>query len=345
MDGLDGQTLVRPVRPKTHIDALLRLSAMIVLITVFASIQVGCARAPQQPMTPSSQGQDDLVGMSAGFAPVANESSGSPAVGEIGWTRRQWTLRSGSPLMGYYAIENYADEARPFRLVAFVDYEQVEIDVAGLVNRSQDVTIQPYVRAEQLVRVDGISAGSHELLTVLFVDPLDDDTVAPEGILYDDEGYVAQRMMLTVGVAQPRPTALSAVSGRASGNASGLDGVVLNQSATDPQSKLVAVDANAGTEMQLYAHIANPTTQTAEYALIGLLDHEQTELAGASVALRVRVPASSILSVPLAVRAPAKPGRHQLVVLRALRPLQPLGERFLIQDGVAASRRVAVVVR
>lgn len=314
---------------------------------VALAIVSGCTGKGAAPVDTNPEPSAGMVAMSSNFAPVASADTTSPAENTRDWLRREWSVRQKQPLFGWYAISSLSQKPRAFRLVALVDYRQVEIDVDGYRATSQDVTVPANVRVEQLLRIDEPGSGRHELLTLLFADPSSKET-EKDRWGYDDAGYIAQRMIVQSGKSRALIKLPELEAERISPNDSGLDGVALNQGRPPktPMEKTTALDADPGEAIGLLAHLGNPDAMAKEVAVFGFVDFRQVPLDGADGRVfRLRVPPRSIATVPIRVRAPMAAGTHELVVLRAVDPLIRLAEGFRPQDDVAASMRVAIRVR
>lgn len=284
---------------------------------------VGCA-APATPPQPPAPAVVESTG-----TPIAQEMVGTrfssspkpPGANDPEGVKFSYKIGAGEVFTGYYEIDNVRNDAHSYRLMAFVDYEQVPIVVDGKKALSHTLKVDAAQKAWWPIEVGPFSEGAHTFTTVLMWDS-EYHSLDKAFRFATEAGFMStNQSTLVVGTAgsSKRPASLKATStARLLANQQ-YDGIRINRS-SGTIAEWLSHNAAPGETIDFYIHVGNTQKRAASYSLIALLDGEQIGISGSSGPTVITVPAGSMSVYKTSVRVPTEPGVHELQVVKGVAP-------------------------
>ncbi len=324
------------------------LAAILILIIIL-SVLFYLSRSFQR-FNPSSVVTPTIIPVSysgAGIAIGIHEFPNSPA-----W--RTYTVASNTSFKAFLRLLN-RQKAETYLLTCLIDYEQVpctyedKTTVLYKINMSEN--------EDRLIRFETmpLSNGFHDFSILAIARPDQHDLNQKYRLSTDLNYFYPTRAVILVGQPPYQPSTLDFEHGNVRNySESELNGVVIN---TVADSRIIpgwfVQNVKQNELVNYYIHLGNDNGPTQTYVVMSFLDFQQIPVSTHQKNRYVLLNPHERIDIPTSIKVPKENGVHELMVIIAHRPFQPLenpdtGPRRELVNGnfdLENSIRVGIVIQ
>lgn len=288
-----------------------------------------CDRSPVASSTPT---------INRKVLPISSENGGYSMGlydmdGEIE-SERHLFLEDGQPFQKILSFGNYVDEENTYRLLVFLNYEQVAFSIdSEEPSRFYEFTAGPQEARQFSFQLSPLPNGDYQLLFLFVKDPANQSL--DEEYRKDTElsHLLSLRYSFTVGDSGNTdiPSQIS-LPETAINQTSLLDGILVNQSPDTAHGldRLLTVRGKPMQPLDFYAHIGNSSDKEVPYALFWLYDWEQVPSSDGAFVSYFLLQPNTLASLKETIQTPGEDGVHNLTAVCIQNPYLPADNRHRV---------------